>query len=104
MAARKKVRETKFDVIRVSSLRRWQRDMLDGSDQYGHRIDRAVIKNIGGLPCAYIFMALFADGLDHVEWKSGIRCDDTAMSVYNIIAVAVVGIATAAFEPLKLCK
>lgn len=62
------------------------------------------IKNIGGLPCAYVFMALFADGLDHVEWKSGIRYDDTAMSVYNIIAVAVVGIATAAFEPLKLCK
>ena len=60
------------------------------------------IKNIGGLPCAYVFMALFADGLDHVEWKSGIRCDDTAMSVYNIMAVAVVGIATAAFEPLKL--
>lgn len=27
------------------------------------------IKNIGGLPCAYVFMALFADGLDHLEWK-----------------------------------
>ena len=33
------------------------------------------IKNIGGLPCAYVFMALFADTLDHLEWKSGIRCD-----------------------------
>ena len=24
------------------------------------------IKNIGGLPCAYVFMALFADALDHI--------------------------------------
>ena len=31
------------------------------------------IKNIGGLPCAYVFMALFADTLDHLEWKNGFR-------------------------------
>lgn len=58
------------------------------------------IKNIGGLPCAYVFMALFADTLDHVEWKSGIRCDGTAMSIYNIIAVAMVGICTGIFNGL----
>lgn len=58
------------------------------------------IKNIGGLPCAYVFMALFADGLDHIEWKSGIRCDGTAMSVYNIIAVAIVGVATSVFNAM----
>lgn len=56
------------------------------------------IKNIGGLPCAYVFMALFADCLDHVEWKSGIRADGTAMSIYNIIAVAMVGIMTGVFN------
>ena len=58
------------------------------------------VKNIGGLPCAYVFMALFADGLDHVEWKSGIRSDGMAMSLYNIIAVATVGVATAIFNAL----
>ena len=58
------------------------------------------IKNIGGLPCSYVFMALFADGLDHIEWKSGVRCDGTAMSIYNIIAVAVLGVATAVFNAL----
>lgn len=58
------------------------------------------IKNIGGLPCAYIFMALFADTLDHLEWKSGIRCDGTAMSIYNIIAVSIAGMATAAFNAM----
>lgn len=58
------------------------------------------IKNMGGLPSSYIFMALFADGLDHIEWKSGIRCDGTAMSIYNIIAVAIVGVATSIFNAL----
>ena len=56
------------------------------------------IKNIGGLPCAYVFMALFADTLDHLEWKSGIRCDGLAMSIYNVIAVALVGIVTGVFN------
>ncbi len=56
------------------------------------------IKNIGGLPCAYVFMALFADTLDHIEWKKSIRCDGIAMSVYNIIAVASVGICTGFFN------
>ncbi len=56
------------------------------------------IKNIGGLPCAYVFMALFADTLDHMEWKTGFRSDGTAMSVYNIIAVAAAGLCTGVFN------
>jgi GPH family glycoside/pentoside/hexuronide:cation symporter len=55
------------------------------------------IKNIGGLPCAYVFMALFADTLDHMEWKTGFRSDGTAMSIYNIITVAAAGICTGIF-------
>ena len=58
------------------------------------------IKNIGGLPCAYAFMALFTDVLDHLEWKTGFRPDGVAMSVYNIIAVAMVGICTGVFNGL----
>ncbi len=58
------------------------------------------IKNIGGLPCSYVFMALFADVLDHVEWKSSFRCDGIAMSVYNIIAVAMIGVCTGVFNGL----
>lgn len=56
------------------------------------------IKNIGGLPCAYVFMALFADVLDHLEWKASFRCDGTAMSIYSIIAVAMTGICTGIFN------
>lgn len=58
------------------------------------------IKNIGGLPCAYVFMALFADVLDHLEWKHSFRCDGIAMSIYNIIAVTSVGIVTGLFNML----
>lgn len=58
------------------------------------------IKNCGGLPGSYIFMALFADGLDHLEWKSGVRCDGASMSFYSIIAVALGGVATAVFNAL----
>ena len=56
------------------------------------------IKNIGGLPCAYVFMALFADVLDHMEWKTSFRCDGIAMSVYNVIAVAAAGVCTGIFN------
>ena len=58
------------------------------------------IKNIGGLPCSYVFMAMFADVLDHMEWKKNFRCDGIAMSVYNIISVAKVGICTGIFNGL----
>lgn len=58
------------------------------------------IKNIGGLPCSYVFMALFADVLDHLEWKNNFRCDGIAMSIYNIIAVTSVGIVTGLFNML----
>lgn len=58
------------------------------------------IKNIGGLPCSYVFMALFADVLDHLEWKNNFRCDGIAMSIYNIIAVTSVGVVTGLFNLL----
>lgn len=56
------------------------------------------IKNIGGLPCAYLFMSLFADALDHVEWRNGFRCDGLAMSIYGIIITAVSGVVSGIFN------
>ena len=50
--------------------------------------------------CNYVFMALFADVLDHMEWKTGFRSDGLAMSVYNIIAVAMAGVCTGLFNGL----
>lgn len=56
------------------------------------------IKNIGGLPSAYIFMALFADILDHEEWKNGFRVDGFATSLYSVITTASIGIAQGIFN------
>ena len=47
------------------------------------------IKNIGGLPSAYVFMALFADVLDHIEWKYRFRVDGLSTSIYTIATVCV---------------
>ncbi len=52
------------------------------------------IKNMGGLPSAYVFMALFADVLDHIEWKYRFRCDGLSTSIYTIIATVSVGVAS----------
>ena len=51
------------------------------------------IKNVGGLPCAYVFMALFADVLDHIEWKYTFRCDGLATSINSIIITVSTGVA-----------
>lgn len=56
------------------------------------------IKNVGGLPCAYVFMALLADVLDHMEWKTGFRCDGCAMSIYAIITTVSAGVSTGIFN------
>ena len=56
------------------------------------------IKNIGGLPCAYVFLALFADVLDNIEWKTDMRVDGCAMSINNIITIGTVGICTGIFN------
>ncbi|MCQ2593140.1 MAG: MFS transporter [Treponema sp.] len=50
------------------------------------------IKNLGSLPSAYVFMALMADVLDHLEWKNGFRCDGFAMSIYSTFAVVLNGL------------
>lgn len=59
-----------------------------------------VIKNVGCIPGSYIFMALFADCLDHFEWAHRFRCDGFAMSVYSIIITISTGICTSIFNLL----
>ncbi len=56
------------------------------------------IKNMGSLPSAYVFMALFSDTLDHMEWKNGFRSDGLAMSVYSVILTAAQGVVTGIFN------
>ncbi len=52
------------------------------------------IKNIGGLPCSYVFAALVADVSDHIEWKSGFRVDGLSSSVNSVVLTICAGVAT----------
>lgn len=45
------------------------------------------IKNAGAVPCVYIWMALVADVLDHLEWKAGFRSDGVTVSFTTIFAL-----------------
>lgn len=58
------------------------------------------IKNIGGLPCAYVFAALLADVLDHMEWKCGYRVDGLSASANTIIVTLCVGLSSGIFNLL----
>ncbi len=56
------------------------------------------IKNIGGLPCAYVMSALFADVLDHIEWRYRFRCDGFSASVQTIILTCTTGVVSGLFN------
>ena len=56
------------------------------------------IRAFGALPLTYIMMAMFADALDHVEWKAGFRVDGFSMSVYTIIFTVAAGVAQGLFN------
>jgi len=58
------------------------------------------IKNMGGLPSAYVFMALFADVLDHIEWKAGFRVDGLSAAVNTIIVTICYGLSNGLFNIL----
>lgn len=58
------------------------------------------IKNIGGLPCAYVFAALLADVLDHMEWKCGYRVDGLSASANTIIITVCTGLSSGVFNLL----
>ncbi len=50
------------------------------------------IKNMGGLPSAYVFAALMADMLDHIEWKCGFRCDGLTASINSVMVTIIAGL------------
>lgn len=46
------------------------------------------LKCLGSAPACYMILAMISDVLDHVEAKSGFRCDGLTMSIYSAIMVA----------------
>lgn len=46
------------------------------------------LKCLGSAPACYMILALIADVIDHIEYKSNIRTDGLTMSIYSSIMVA----------------
>lgn len=46
------------------------------------------LKCLGSSPAAYVILAMLADVIDHIEFKTGMRTDGLTMSIYSSIMVA----------------
>lgn len=55
------------------------------------------LKCLGSSPACYLILAMLADVIDHIEFKSGIRTDGLTMSIYSSIMVAATPIMNAVF-------
>ncbi len=55
------------------------------------------LKCLGSSPACYLILAMLADVIDHIEFKSGIRTDGLTMSIYSSIMVAGTPVCNAIF-------
>ena len=46
------------------------------------------MKCLGSAPAGYMILAMIADSLDHIEARTGKRCDGFVMSIYSSIMIA----------------
>ena len=58
------------------------------------------LKCLGSAPACYVILALLADVIDHIEFKSGIRTDGLTMSIYSSIMVAATPVCNSIFSAL----
>lgn len=58
------------------------------------------IKCLGSSPAAYLILAMIADVIDHIEYKTGLRTDGLTMSIYSSLMVAATPIGTSILNAL----
>ncbi len=62
------------------------------------------LKCLGSAPAGYLILAMLADVIDHIEYKSHLRTDGLTMSLYSCICVAASPICNSIFSAiLGLC-
>ena len=59
------------------------------------------LKCLGSAPACYMILAMLADVIDHIEFKSGIRTDGLTMSIYSSLMVAATPIGGAIIQALN---
>lgn len=73
--------------------------LLSGRNMVGIAIGVA-LKCLGSSPACYMILAMLADVIDHIEWKTGIRTDGLTMSIYSSLMVACTPIMNAVFSAI----
>lgn len=58
------------------------------------------LKCLGSSPACYMILAMLADVIDHIEWKTGLRTDGLTMSIYSSLAVAATPVMNAVFSAI----
>lgn len=69
----------------------------------GHIVPVAIgvaLKCLGSSPACYLILAMIADVIDHIEFKTGIRTDGLTMSIYSSLMVAGTPICNAIFSAM----
>ena len=58
------------------------------------------LKSFGSSPACYMILAMISDVLDHIEAKSGYRCDGLTMSIYSSIMAATTPLGQSLFNAI----
>ncbi len=58
------------------------------------------LKCLGSAPACYLILAMLADVIDHIEFKSRIRTDGLTMSIYSSLMVAATPVMNAVFSAI----
>lgn len=58
------------------------------------------LKCLGSAPACYLILAMLADVIDHIEYKTGIRTDGLTMSIYSSIMVAATPVCNSIFSAI----
>jgi GPH family glycoside/pentoside/hexuronide:cation symporter len=58
------------------------------------------LKCLGSSPACYLILAMLADVIDHIEYRSGIRTDGLTMSIYSSLMVAASPVMNAIFSAI----
>ena len=71
-----------------------------GSDSFILVTIGIAIKCLGSSPSCYQILAMLADEIDHIEYKTGIRTDGFTMSIYSSLMVAASPVMNAVFTQM----
>ena len=69
----------------------------------GHIIPVAIgvaLKCLGSSPACYLILAMIADVIDHIEYRTDIRTDGLTMSIYSSLMVAATPICNSIFSAM----